>query len=295
MSIADKIRNIFKAKKYIKDTLIEYGSDINNDTILADYPKKISDLRAKEGIYSDEDLEFLQFYYEQKSRNQGFLNSTLDVIDMSSLNILPTIDTPDSEPVRVNLYKYFTNSTAEKIIFNKDWALWGDMESTFENCTNLKEIENLGSLTFKNINTLKRCFKGCTSLEYLDLSGWYTDWPHITIEDVEEMFADCISLKYLDLSNLDLSYFLNKEGNQEKVMKYNMFTNVRNLETLILKDTDSATVFYIVESLYRNGREEITPIDYPCKIYVNKNNWQGNIFDELMAEKQYPFEFIHIQ
>ena len=63
MIIVDKIRKIFIAKKNIKNTLIEYGSDINDDTVLADYPDKMYDLRRDTIIMNDaannDSFEFL--------------------------------------------------------------------------------------------------------------------------------------------------------------------------------------------------------------------------------------------
>ena len=44
MSIADKIRNIYLSKKNIKNKLIDLGSDINDDTVFADYYKKINEI-----------------------------------------------------------------------------------------------------------------------------------------------------------------------------------------------------------------------------------------------------------
>ena len=51
MSIADKIRNIYLEKKNLKQVLKDAGSDIDNDTLFADYPEKIDEAYKKRKFY----------------------------------------------------------------------------------------------------------------------------------------------------------------------------------------------------------------------------------------------------
>jgi hypothetical protein len=87
MSIADKIRNIYLSKKNIKNKLIDLGSDINDDTVFADYYKKINEIRAQEKIFSDDDLEFAQYYYDTYIQWKAFYKSSLKTIDLSNIDI----------------------------------------------------------------------------------------------------------------------------------------------------------------------------------------------------------------
>ena len=294
MSIVDKIRNIFVAKKNIKNTLIEHGSDINNDTVLADYPDKIDELRCSTNVMNDIELEFAKFYFDNYFRNKAFWRSTLKTIDLSNMYLFSNKDEQDMF-YEYDLSHYFYQSEAETIILPANQRFCGTMMSTFEGCSNLKTIENIETLDPRWIKSLKWCFKDCTSLEYLDLSSWdfRYDVNRVWLYDVQEMFANCTNLKYLDVSKFELTYALHIPEYAEISQLKDMFTNCRSLEVLKLEQCAAETFEYIVECLYLNGTPD-NPYLGPCKIYYDPNNYYNYHVPEALREI-YPFyEFLPI-
>lgn len=296
MSIADKIRNIYIAKKNIKNALIEYGSDINDDTVLADYPSKIDESRINTNIMGDIELEFAKYYHEHHCRNKAFINSTLKTIDLSNVNIFST----DQE---ANLSQYFFNSEAEEITLPENKIMAGSLESMFEGCSNLKQINNINTLSVDTggIRSLKRCFADCTSLEYLDLSSWNVRYSlYYNSIALEQMFANCTNLKYLNLSNFSTYGFSHHSdliwiGDRDVVRNRDMFANCRNIRELDLSNiTDPQTVRYLVSSLYYNGSLQ-NPVPYqgPCTIRYSYqlDTGYGSIMDGVFND-YYFFSFI---
>ena len=291
MSIADKIRNIYLSKKNIKNKLIDLGSDINDDTVLADYYKKINEIRAQEKIFGDDDLEFAQYYYDTYIQWKAFYKSSLKIIDLSNIDIFTYHES------YVHNYRYYsiwscTDLTdyfyyceeVEEIILPKDKEFIGILNSTFEGCKKLKQIKNIETLNTKHLYVSKRCFKDCISLEYLDLSGFKYFSPSYYLPFSSEMFANCVSLRYLDLSN----YNLLDDNNQD----YSIFANCRSIETLKLKYIEDDSFNYILKCLYVNGTPD-NPYTGPCKIYYNPDSLYNPSYTIRQAQEEYPFyEFI---
>ncbi len=75
-----------------------------------------------------------------------------------------------------------------KVSFNNIIAL-------FEDCRSLKEIVGLNNLDVASVITMMDTFKGCESLESLDLSSWDTS----NVKSLNEMFEGCSSLTTLNL------------------------------------------------------------------------------------------------
>ena len=293
MSIADKIRNIYMAKKNIKDALIEFGSDITDDTVLADYPDKINESRINTNIMGDIEIEFAKYYYKRHLRNKAFINSTLNTIDLSDVNIF-------SEDGSTDLSQYFFNSKAEEITLPANQVAGGSMASMFEGCSNLKQINNINTLTigFGGISSLRRCFANCTSLESLDLSSWNISYCN----SPEQMFANCTNLKYLNLANFSTYGFSHHDdliwiGDRDVVRNHDMFANCRNIQELDLSQiTDPKTVQYLVASLYYNGvRLNPTPYTGPCTIrYSSKlDTGYGSIMRDVM-NSYYCYGFVKV-
>ena len=275
MSIVDKIRNIFIAKKNIKNTLIEYGSDINDDTVLADYPDKMYELRRDTTIMNDTELEFAKYYYEKHRRNKAFMNSTLKTIDLSNINIFSDKSTNSSESSWWNYYdlsQYFYNAEAEEITLPANKTLNGNMESMFEGCVNLKRINNINNLYVYSSSSFRRCFANCTSLESLDLSSW----DIVSAPSLDEMFANCINLKYLNLTNFHTLDYSHTDCNQygpgwdnPSSRNYDMFANCKSIEELVLGECCQYTAEYLIKALYNNGiPDNPDPYTGPCKIYI---------------------------
>lgn len=275
MSIVDKIRNIFIAKKNIKNTLIEYGSDINNDTVLADYPDKMFELRRDTTIMNDTELEFAKYYYEKHRRNKAFMNSTLKTIDLSNIDIFSDGWRSDTGWWYWNEYdlsQYFYNSEAEEITLPANKIFYGNMESMFEGCVNLKKINNIDTLDLGAIYSFKRCFANCTSLESLNLSSWTIG----SAPSLDEMFANCINLKHLNLTSFHTDNYSHNDctqygpgGYMPSSKNYNMFANCRSIEELVLGECCQYTAEYLIKALYNNGiPDNPDPYTGPCKIYI---------------------------
>ena len=289
MSIADKIRNIFIAKKNIKNTLIEYGSDINDDTVLADYPDKMYDLRRDTTIMNDTELEFAKYYYEKHRRNKAFINSTLKTIDLSNINIFSDRSSNSSGNSWWNWYdlsQYFYNAEAEEITLPAYKTFGGNMESMFEGCVNLKKINNINTLDLGTISSFKRCFANCTSLESLDLSGWGIG----SAPSLDEMFLNCINLKYLNMTNFHTLDYSHTDCTQygpawdnPSSRNYDMFTNCRSIEELVLGECCQYTAKYLIDALYYNGFPDgSNPYTGPCNIYITAYAWNLSWLAELI-------------
>ena len=64
-------------------------------------------------------------------------------------------------------------------------------------CEHLRNLEGLDHWNTSNVNTLLRCFSGCTDLKSLDLSSWDTS----KVVNMSGCFAGCTSLIYLNIEN----------------------------------------------------------------------------------------------
>ena len=65
------------------------------------------------------------------------------------------------------------------------------MESTFENCKNLKEIKGLNNLKTDTLRSLFRTFAGCNSLTSLNLSNFNLSG----VWSKDYLFKECDNLK----------------------------------------------------------------------------------------------------
>ena len=108
------------------------------------------------------------------------------------------------------------------------------MESTFENCKNLDEID-LSSFETPKLRSLKCTFKNCTNLEYINLKNFELN---NNIVDRENIFQGDNNLKHIEVDNTNTNILLMaeyknlgvsnstninlcEEGNDEKCKKCN--------------------------------------------------------------------------
>ena len=246
MSIADKIRNIYLEKKNLKRVLKDAGSDIDNDTLFADYPEKIDEAYKKRKFYDEDRLELIRLYYSLRPHNHAWFGSSIDIIDL----------TPFPFDSNVNFSNYFNLSSTKKIILPQQDFIVNTLENVFNSCKQLESIENLEYLKVDSVTTTVNCFNGCESLESLDLSTWELRY----VNNVTDMFKDCISLKELDLRNVTLVNDLESKS---------LFANVRNLERLRLDNCPPITALYLINHLYEDNYE--TGAVSPCVIYINQD------------------------
>ena len=80
----------------------------------------------------------------------------------------------------------------------------------------IKEIKNIKFINFNICNSSREMFLGCSSLEKLDFSSFYTN----EIIDIYRMFSGCSQLKTLNV----LSFNIDKSNNIDY-----MFCNCNNL------------------------------------------------------------------
>ena len=95
-----------------------------------------------------------------------------------------------------------------------------NMCGTFGECSNLREIKGIGHVTNDGLYRIEYCFRNCSSLEQLDLSGWTTnrvieyDTNEEHPEDVctrYETFSGCSKLRVITLGK-DYSFTDDKHG-----------------------------------------------------------------------------------
>ena len=72
----------------------------------------------------------------------------------------------------------------------------------FNKMTNLTSVKNIENLRMHRVVTAVYMFGGCTALEELDTSKFYTP----NLQRCGNMFENCSKLKYLNLSNMDFRY-----------------------------------------------------------------------------------------
>ena len=114
---------------------------------------------------------------------------------------------------------------------------WGELSANrylFVKCANLKYVSgDLTENTFANVNNMSSMFRGCTSLESVDLSNFDTS----KVGNMADMFYDCSSLTELDLSSFNTP----KLGNM-----YHMFNGCTSLEKLDISSLDTSNVTWML-------------------------------------------------
>lgn len=75
----------------------------------------------------------------------------------------------------------------------------------FRGCNNLTEIYFNGAFHTEEAETMQNMFRGCTALEYVDVSTLDTS----SAKNMSGMFTICTELQYLDLGNFDTSNVTN--------------------------------------------------------------------------------------
>lgn len=113
------------------------------------------------------------------------------------------------------------------------------MTSMFEGCTSLTFV-NLSGFDTSHVSRMNKMFNSCRMLRSLDLSGFDTG----NVFNMYGMFASCRALESLDLSSFDTSRVL--------LMDY-MFNLCDSLETLDLSSFETARTCSIGYMFYMSG------------------------------------------
>lgn len=97
---------------------------------------------------------------------------------------------------------------------------------SFSGATNLYSVEYINTSKLTNMNSM---FKNCSSLMYLDVSGWDTS----KVTDMSDIFYNCSGLTSLDLSGWDTSLITNMS---------NMFAGCSGLSSLDISGWSTSRV-----------------------------------------------------
>ena len=139
-------------------------------------------------------------------------------------------------------FKHFKN--LEEIDLSKfDTTNVTDMESMFEDCESLKEINFHDTFNTKNVTNMKYMFRNCKNLQKIDLSKFDTT----NVTDMVYMFENCKKLQKIDCINkLDATNVINM-GSMFKDCKSLANINLSNFKTSEV--TDMKSMFEGCESL----------------------------------------------
>ena len=110
-----------------------------------------------------------------------------------------------------------------------DWSGVTNMESLFEDCSDLTSLNLSGMDEAQNVTNMHRMFSYCGSLTNLDLSSLNT----ANVTDMSGMFCGCYGFESLDLGGLDTHSVTNMSE---------MFESCDNLKTINISGFDTANV-----------------------------------------------------
>lgn len=139
---------------------------------------------------------------ELKKMEDAFAGcASLQTLDVSDLDTSRVVDTDGSYLALGSSYEggLFSgcSSLVEIVGIDKwDTSCMEDAGHMFRGCTSLEHVD-LSGWNLKRMDSLIGLFSGCSSLEEISFSGW--DTSHV--RDMTSMFKNCSSLKTLDLSS----------------------------------------------------------------------------------------------
>ena len=128
----------------------------------------------------------LTFYYDKK---KVAISDAITIVPFSNISEVGWIG---------------SNDVITKVVFDDSFADCTSLTSTaywFYGCTNLATITGIGNLKTENVTTMQSMFESCTSLTELDLTGFSTS----KVTNMSRMFNSCSGLTSLDLSHFDVS------------------------------------------------------------------------------------------
>lgn len=108
-----------------------------------------------------------------------------------------------------------------------------------KNCKYIKNIKFSKSINTNNVTNMYGMFMFCTSLEYLDISGFDTS----NVTSMASMFSNCSSLLRLDLSNF-------RTNNVTGIGIQRMFENCTSLTKLNVENFDTSEVTNMIYMFY---------------------------------------------
>ena len=231
-------------------------------------------------------------------------NDIFQVKDNLTIGANETIEIHFTEPVKSlsNFFFYSSNfrngdENIKNIISvdftNFDSSKVEEVNSMFEGCTSIEEINFNNFQTSGKIIDMSRMFYNCTSLKEIDLTRLVIP----LVKKMEQIFANCESLKFLDLSNLDFGRLTNVDA---------MFTGLDNLEYINIYNVKANEVFKTaiaklneIEGLMACQNEEIISevINKCCPLYgeIDTCDQLNNIIAKFNKNVVYPYGFGYIE
>ena len=146
--------------------------------------------------------------------------------------------------------------------FNFDFKYVYNMVGMFLDCFNLKNIKFLNSDDKPRIIDMRCIFRGCKSLEYLDLSFFNTQ----NVNNMSHLFFECKSLKSLNLSSFNT---------KNVVYMLGMFSGCESLINLELLNFDTQNV--VVMSKMFLGCKSLKSLDL-SNFITNKVEYMNSMF-----------------
>ncbi|MBQ9466068.1 MAG: BspA family leucine-rich repeat surface protein [Muribaculaceae bacterium] len=110
-----------------------------------------------------------------------------------------------SKPGNMNTQVWIpaVRATLEHVVIENSFARARPtgVEWWMEGCSKLQDVTGLANLNLESVNSLRRMFSGCVSLQAISLAGLNTS----SVTNLYQMFNGCTALKRVDLGSIDLS------------------------------------------------------------------------------------------
>ena len=273
----DELNKILEIKNNIKQSIINKGVEITDNTKFADYPSKIDNIpdRYNDG-YGNGYNDGYSNGYDEGSANGGGADPIYEVMwnaitnnntDYSYLFHMYDGTTLDVSNLDTSNVTYMSDmfNTCQSLtsidVSNFDTGNVIDMSEMFYDCRLLTSID-VSNFNTSKVTNMYAMFRNCWGLTSLDVSNFNTS----NVNDMRYMFANCYKLTSLDLSNFDTSNVTS--------MAY-MFSNCFNLISLdmtncdISKCTSGISISSMFGSSSSTGCSKLTDFKAPKNISGN--------------------------
>ena len=246
----DKLNKVQETKAAIKQAIIDKGIDVSDDTIFADYPTKIRDIKSGSSeehnhpdffdTITEDGTKYQHLFYRKTESQMPDVSSwdTSKVTDMMGAFescFATTLDLRNWNTSNVLFFSgMFKNCDVESLdlsTWNTDKLLYTN--SMFEGCSDLTSL-NLKNWNTSNVVNMSSMFTGCRSLTTIDgLYSWDTrnvdsmyamfqncaklislnlvTWSTDKLTNMSYMFSDCSDLMVVDISNWNTSNVTNMD------------------------------------------------------------------------------------
>ena len=154
-----------------------------------------------------------------------------------------------------------------RVVFDPSFSSYKGIQTLFgwfQNCTKLESIQNIENLNTDNVHSMDYAFRGCSSLESLNLSSFNTK----NVTSMGGMFWDCSNLKTILLTNFNTECVKDMHA---------MFVDCSSLTNIDLKQFDTHNVKYMYSMF--SGCTSLTFLDLSSFITDNVEA-AGGVFVE---------------